>query len=234
MDKLFSIFQELIDFLFPKVSIVSGKMINDGNSNQYLNDDEIFVLNRVTESDLNELKTKTISDESFSLYAFREGDDFSKIIYNLKYAGMKNLGICFGRILGEKMLDIYNLHKCSEYDLLIPVPLFKAKQRERGYNQCEYLCRGMNEKFNLELITDLISRNRNTSTQTKLNRSQRMSNVKNAFSLNMKYPDFLKGKKVILADDVITTGSTINEVIRILKNSGAEKVFACTLAMARD
>jgi len=233
-EKVYSIFNDIVDFIFPKTSIISGNNIRVGNSNQYINDDELFQLGRVTESDLTELKNKTISDESLSIFVFREGDEFSKIIYNLKYSGMKNLGIFLGRIMGDELINKADKIQHNEYDLLIPVPLFNAKQRERGYNQSEYLCKGLYERTKIKLNTDLLIRDRNTNSQTKLNRNHRILNVENAFSISLKHSDLLKDKKVIVVDDVITTGSTINEVIKTLKNSGAGKVFAFTLAMARE
>lgn len=225
---------ELIDFLFPKTCIVSGELIDENNSNPYISDHNLALLNRITEADKLELNDKTDSDFSISLFAFRENDDFSKIIYQLKYAGMKNLGIFLGNLLGEEILRYYGKNNMNSKDILAPVPLFKSKKRERGYNQSEYICKGINEVLNIDFIPDLLIRIKNTNTQTRLNRHQRQKNVKDAFKINDKFKSVIKNGNVFLIDDVITTGSTINEAIKLLKLHRAGVITACTLAMARD
>ncbi|MEP7146960.1 MAG: phosphoribosyltransferase family protein [bacterium] len=219
------------DFIFPKTSIISDERLEENNSNQYISDREICTIPRVTSEDLSELKNKIISDYSLSVFAFRDGDDFSKIIYQLKYGGMKRLGVYLGRFLGEEMKC--NLNNISEYGLLIPVPLFKSKIRERGYNQSDYICKGMNEILCMDFKNDLVKRTRHTTTQTKLTREERMRNMKDAFELNKKFKNKIHGKRIILVDDVVTTGATMNEVIKVLKQNQCGEIIACSLAMAR-
>ncbi|MEO8665466.1 MAG: phosphoribosyltransferase family protein [Ignavibacteria bacterium] len=219
------------DFVFPRTSIISGENIDDANSNQYISDDEINSIPRVTPEDLDELKIKVLSDHCFSVFAFRDGDDFSKIIYQLKYGGMKRLGTFLGRLIGNELRN--NFEPIPEFKLLIPVPLFKTKVRERGYNQSDHICKGMNEILNIEFKSDLILRTRHTITQTKLTREERLLNMKNAFELNEKFRDKIEGKKIIIVDDVVTTGATLNEMINVLKENNCGEILACTLAMAR-
>ncbi len=219
------------DFIFPRTSIISDERLEENNSNQYISDIEISTIPRVTSEDLSELKNKITAEHSFSVFAFRDGDDFSKIIYQLKYGGMKRLGVFLGRMLGEQLKN--NFGNISEFDLLIPVPLFKTKIRERGYNQSDYICRGINEVLFTNYIDDLVKRTRHTITQTKLSREERLKNLKDAFELNKKYKSEVCCKKVILVDDVVTTGATMNEVINVLRENQCGEVIACSLAMAR-
>lgn len=224
----------IIDFIFPKSSIISGKPLDEFNSNNYLSEDEISLLKTVTSSDLADLSNKLISDHSFSHFAFYEGDNFSKIIYQLKYGGMKKLGVFMGELLGKKLEEYFLNSDLPEFDYIIPVPLFKTKYRERGYNQADYICSGLSKVLHTGFRNDIIKRIRHTKSQTMLNRDERMENVKGAFVFNEKYSYEISGKKVIIVDDVATTGSTINEVIKVIRQYTKSEVMGCTLAMARD
>ncbi len=226
-------FNALIDFVFPKLSIISGERLPDENSNQYISDTEINLISRVTDADLVNLSEKVMSDYSFSVFAFREKDDFSKIIYELKYGGMKRLGVYLGELLGDSLKNYFEEINIGEFELIIPVPLHKTKLRERGYNQSDYICKGIKNKLNIKVFTDLVKRVRHTSTQTKLSREERIKNMKDAFEINEKYKHVIEGRKIIVVDDVVTTGSTINEVVKVLRFNGCGDLLACVLAMAR-
>ena len=226
-------FNALIDFIFPKTSIISDERIDENNSNRYLKDEEVLSLSKVTDEDLDELNNKVTADLSFSFFAFREGDEFSKIVYQLKYGGMKQLGIFLGELAVKGLKLKFEKEILNEFELIIPVPLYKTKYRERGYNQSDYICTGINRYLDIKFVPDLVKRLRYTSTQTKLTREQRIDNMKDAFELNKKYKDQIYGKSIIVVDDVVTTGSTMNEVIKVLKDNGCGEVMGCTVAMAR-
>ena len=188
----------------------------------------------MTPKDLEDLSFKLNSLYCFTHIAFYENDDFSKIIYQLKYGGMKNAGVFLGELLGKelkKYLDNYDIEK---FDYIIPVPLYKTKLRERGYNQSDYICKGLNNVLKIEFKPDVLKRVRHTITQTKLHRSDRIDNVRDAFTLNEKYKKDLSGKRIIVVDDVVTTGSTLNESVKVLKENSVNCIMACTVAMARD
>ncbi len=223
----------VLDFIFPRVSIVSDKSLDEKNSNQYIGDDELNLLDIVGKNDLLDLKSKIISEDSFSLFAFREGDEFSKIIYQLKYGGMKRLGIFLGNLVGQKLEKYLRNNTVMKYEVLIPVPLFLTKFRERGYNQTDFICKGMNEKLGIQFLPHIIKRTRHTSSQTKLSREERIENIKDAFIVEIKFTEVICGRDLILVDDVITTGSTMNEAIKVLKKNGSGNILACSLAMAR-
>jgi ComF family protein len=140
---------------------------------------------------------------------------------------MKSIGKVFGRELGGRIAGLK-----EEFHLVIPVPLHKAKHRERTYNQSDYICCGINEITGIPVIENCLKRVRYTESQTRLDFSQRAANVKDAFRLNKKYTEGIKGKNIILADDLITTGSTILECARILKSAGCGKLLACSIAVA--
>jgi ComF family protein len=165
---------------------------------------------------------------AFSLYWFIEGTEIQYILHSMKYEKMKSIGRHFGRIIGEEIGRRFP----GEYDFAVPVPLHKSKLRERTYNQSDYICRGIGETLTVKPTVDCLKRTRYTKTQTKLSIDEREENVRNAFTVNPKFIDVIKGKNVILVDDVITTGSTILECARVLKSSGCGEVIICSIALA--
>jgi len=111
----------------------------------------------------------------------------------------------------------------------VPVPLHPARQRERGFNQASLLAELLSAQTSIP-VKPLLERTRYTTTQTALDRSERMENLHNAFRLR-KNAD-VRGWRVLLVDDVLTTGSTLNECARILKRASAFSVHAATAARA--
>ena len=141
---------------------------------------------------------------------------------------MKSIGKVFGAKIGEEILSIFP----DKYNYAVPVPLHKSKLRERTYNQSDYICRGISKELNIKPLEKCLARTRYTKTQTKLSITEREENVRGAFALNPKYGDLIKGKNIILVDDVITTGSTILECARVLKENGCGEVTVCSIALA--
>lgn len=228
-----NLISNFIDFLYPKTSLISGERIDDENSNEFINDSELNSLSHVTPADLKDLSIKTDSDFSYSYFTFYENDDFSKLIYMLKYSGMKKLGEFLGEISGAGLKTFIEDELNTGFDYIIPVPLFSTKLRERGYNQSEYISRGVSRVTGIRLIPDLVARVRHTTTQTKLSREERIKNVRNAFEINPVDSEKIKGKKIIIADDVVTTGSTMNELVKVLKVADASDILCFSIAMAR-
>ena len=114
------------------------------------------------------------------------------------------------------------------FDMIVPVPLFHARRRERGFNQSAVLARELGRLIDCKTMPGMLRRIRPTTTQTNLTAPQRLSNVKNAF-LSGKSKQ-LAGRRVLLVDDVMTTGATVNACARALKKGGAETVHVLTVA----
>lgn len=114
-------------------------------------------------------------------------------------------------------------------DVIVPVPLFPAKKRERGFNQSEILANQIGEKWGLPVLPKNLCRIRWTEPQSELNHVQREKNIKGAFKLKNK--NFIEGKNVLLVDDIVTTGATVNECSKVLRRDGKVKnVFVLSLA----
>ncbi len=117
----------------------------------------------------------------------------------------------------------------AQFDVIVPVPLHPAKQRQRGFNQAELLARSLSARSGLP-VELAMERVRFTETQTAFDRSERMENLHNAFRLRQGRD--VRGSRVLLVDDVLTTGSTLSECARVLKRAGASCVYAATAARA--
>ena len=156
-------------------------------------------------------------------------DYYQKLIHRFKYDKKIPLGKYLAQSLGKIVEQERDFVNC---DLVIPVPLHPARYRERGFNQSEILAQGISQTMNLPLEKEILKRKKNTKDQTYLNAQQRAENVRGAFVITQ--PEKIKDKKVILVDDVITTGATLNECARMLQKAGAKVIFAVTLAVVVD
>lgn len=223
--------EDIKDFFFPKICIISNKKIKPGNSNDFIADEVFSQLEKLKPDEVIEIRKKVNSDYFNSFLAFRKENSVQTLIHYLKFKGFTKIGIFLGNYYGKEYAKIFQ--KIKEYDILCPVPLYKTKVRERGYNQSEYICTGLNGILNLNQINDLVIRTRHTKSQTNLKYFERLSNVKDAFSINEKYKKTLEGKKVLVIDDVVTTGATINEVIKTIREENVSEISALTIASAR-
>jgi competence protein ComFC len=156
-------------------------------------------------------------------------DYYKKLIHRFKYDRKIPLGNRLAQSLGQAVAQDEDFANC---DLVIPVPLHRARHRERGFNQSEILAEGVSQAIDLPLVKEILKRKKNTKDQTYLNAQQRAENVRDAFVVIQ--PEKVKDKKVILVDDVITTGATLNECARMLEKAGAKRIFAVTLAVVVD
>ena len=120
----------------------------------------------------------------------------------------------------------------EEYDIIVPVPMYKAKLKQRGFCQTTLIAKNLAEFTGKPVSTDNLVRKRNTPAMSGLDEDSRKQNVKNAFGI-ADAEEFL-GKRVLLLDDVLTTGSTADECAYQLKRAGAEKVFLAVFASAAD
>jgi ComF family protein len=148
-------------------------------------------------------------------------------IHHLKYQNFKILANRIGSFMADRL---NKLNIPIDKTILLPVPLHKTRTRERGYNQSALLCTVIAVETSLNYNEKILKRIRYTQSQTKLNARERAKNVENAFKVT--YPEQISNKLVILVDDVITTGSTMNECAKELVNNGAEDVYLLSAVKA--
>lgn len=220
--------KDIIEFIFPRTCVISGERILSGNSNSYIDDSVLNLLERATAGDLHGLSCRLEADESLSVFRYYEDCELSKAIHLMKYRGFWKIGEMFGEILGRCLASETRFSN----EKIIPVPLHRARLRERGYNQSIHISRGVSRVCGGNVYERAVIRTRNTETQTKLNREERTLNVDRAFDLNHRKSAEIRGGTFLIIDDIITTGATVNEITRLLKMHGAVRVVAASIAVA--
>lgn len=150
-----------------------------------------------------------------------------ELIHSFKYGGNLALGERLGRLMAEHE---YPSFRIRDYSLILPVPLHPRRLRQRGYNQSVILAREISKRNGVAMNFRALRRIVDTDSQTGLKKKERRSNIRHAFSL--PDPEAIRGRRVLLVDDVYTTGSTLGECARVLLDGGVEAVGALTLARA--
>lgn len=163
-----------------------------------------------------------------SYFYYYKGSDYCRILYRLKYHHCKEIGEVMGRCMAA---GIQASTFFKGIDLIVPVPLHKKKLRLRGYNQCEWIAKGISAVTGIPVNTSGLIRTVNNSTQTKKSARERWENVQNIFSV-VSSGDFAD-KHILLIDDVLTTGATLYACATALKELEGVKVSILTLAVAR-
>ncbi len=162
-----------------------------------------------------------------SLYYFQKGGKVQSLIHQFKYKGKTDIGNYLGKVLGRQLC---NQPLWEPIDAIVPVPLHRKKQHLRGYNQSEIFGQGISKEFRRPLLTGNLVRITKTDTQTRKSRFNRWTNVETVFHVNN--PEAYRGRNILLIDDVITTGSTLESCIRLLKEIPGTRVWVATIAMA--
>ncbi len=158
---------------------------------------------------------------------FNRSGVVQRMLHRLKYKGDLDLGIELGRMMARDLKDSIRF---SDVDALLPVPLHQQKEHKRGYNQSQVLVNGMMDVLQVPCVNDLLVRRERTSSQTKRGRLARWHNVKEAFHL--KNVESLRGRHVLLVDDVVTTGATIESCALALAAVPDVKISLYTAAVA--
>lgn len=158
----------------------------------------------------------------FSLLNYQRGNQTQNLLHQLKYHKKTKLGFHFGKILGEQIPGN------TAVDLILPVPLHPKKQRLRGFNQSTVIAKGIAEKLEVPVVEKVLKRNEFNLSQTKFSKYDRWENVRQIFTV--KQEKALENKHVLLVDDVLTTGATIESCVRELLNVKNCSVSIATLA----
>lgn len=167
------------------------------------------------------LKKKPFFDDSVSVFSYEE--EIVGLTHQLKFHD--NLAV--SRLFGSWLVDAV-VPKMDKPDCLLPVPLHKRRLRQRGFNQSIEISRSLKKAWDIPVETKLVRRVRETQSQTGLDAKQRRRNIRGAFEVCSK----INYNHVVIVDDVVTTGSTVNELARILKRHGVKKVSVFSIARA--
>lgn len=230
---LINVFSDLYNTFFPRKCVSCGKnldkseqqickkCLNSLPETQFLNDSKNPVFQKFW--------GRVNIEFAFSMYYFHKQSVIQHLLHHIKYKGRNELAYVLGKSLGQKIKNTTHFKSC---DLIIPVPLHPDKEKKRGYNQSEWVAKGIAECLNIPVNTDLLLRHINSKSQTRKNRKERWENVRKAFAI--KTNDALAYQHALLIDDVITTGATLEACTTLLINELNLKVSIASLAYASD
>ena len=164
---------------------------------------------------------------AYSQFYFSKEFLIQHLIHQLKYKGDTKIGFYLGEIMGKTLLKNTRF---SSVEALIPLPLYADKEHKRGYNQATVICNGMSSVMNIPVLNGAVIRQHATETQTRKHRTERWENVKSSFKVAK--PGQLSGKHLLLVDDVVTTGATLEACGNVILQTENVKLSIATLAYA--
>ena len=213
-------FENIVHLLYPRICAGCGSdliSINNVICGECMNEIPLTGFYMHQSNPVEKIFRGRIPVVTASAYAyFSKNSVVQHLLHSLKYASNKEAGIYMGRLIGRKL-------KSCEWNndlyALIPLPLHSGKQKKRGYNQAEMICKGISSEINLPVLNDVIIRSKNTDSQTHKTRMERWNNIESKFELKKR--DGIMNKHVLLVDDVITTGATLEACgSELLKTEG--------------
>jgi len=227
----FNPFVDFIDLMFPDLCVVCGINLHK-NEHQLC----LLCLHDIPKTNYHLIPDNPIEKRFWgkvpiyratSYFFFQKGSSFQKLLHILKYQGNKEIGELMGKYAAIDLMDSPDF---TSIDLIIPVPLHPQKYKSRGYNQSEWIGKGISEILNKPLDITTLLRVRENTSQTKKSVFERFENTEGIFELSDT--TVLEGKHVLLIDDVLTTGSTLEACVRALLETNGIKISIFTLAVA--
>lgn len=219
----------MLDLLFPRRCVVCGQSsayicFACANEIQYLKTPVCLKCGKITKNG----EFCSTCRSKYHLYGIIYSTTYDcapvkELLHHLKYNGIVEIGELLGDILAARLIGRLPFKNM----VVVPVPLFRKREQQRGYNQAELIARRLSKRLNLPGGLAL-ERIKNTSTQVGLHKKERELNVAGDFKCIDS--ELITGKVVILVDDVVTTGSTMNECAAVLKAAGAKKVIGAAVA----
>ena len=224
-------YNDLINIFFPPVCVSCGEVLNHHDhfvcikclihlprTNFHLDEK-----NKVAQAFWGRVKI----EKATSYFFFNKGSDYQRLIHDLKYHGNYELGVYLAKSYAQ---EIIRSGFFRSIDCIVPVPLHRKKLKKRGYNQCLAIAEGMAEVTNMPFLNHNLIRTEYNETQTHKGRYDRWENVELIFSVLQ--PQAFEGKHVLLVDDVVTTGATLEACAQQILQSENSKVSILTLAYA--
>ncbi len=231
MNKMPDYLDNFLELIYPSQCITCGERLNSQEKYVCMNCWMDMPVSRFKDETGNKVAQlfwgRVPIEFATSYFQYRKGSRYQKLIYSIKYKGLKELGLEAGKRFGDFLL---HNGATDSIDIIIPVPLHKRKQKKRGFNQSEWIASGIASVLQKPVVTGNLFRLVYTATQTRKNRYERWQNVEGIFGL--RHPEALSGKHVLLVDDVVTTGSTLEACACELVKVQGIKISIATLAYA--
>ncbi|NDV65681.1 ComF family protein [Bacteroides sp. 224] len=165
-----------------------------------------------------------------AFFFYQKGSEYNQLLHQLKYKGYKEIGEAIGRVLATEIQSSGDFF--HSIDVVIPIPLHSRKKKKRGYNQSEWIAKGISNITGIPMDTVSVVREKDTDTQTRKSRMARWENVEGIFRLID--PDGFQGKHVLLVDDVLTTGATMEACAEVFNEVSGVRVSVLGVGLARD
>lgn len=166
---------------------------------------------------------------AFAFFLFRKGGKVQHLLHALKYSNHPEIGVTLGEVYGE---ELHQANYGEKFNVIVPVPLHASRKRKRGYNQSEEFAKGLSKSLKIPFSGDALERITKTETQTRKTKLKRWQNVNAVFRL--KEHDQIANQHVLLVDDVITTGATIEACAQVLLDSGCSSISIASIAYAEE
>jgi len=224
-------FNDFFNLLFPDLCVVCGKNLLKAEQHICFN-----CLHAIPKTNYH-LEVNNLIEKRFwgkasvyrgtAFFFFQKGSPFQKLLHALKYKGNKEIGVVLGKYAAADLLDSSDF---SSIDVIVPVPLHLKRYKKRGYNQSECIAEGLSAILEKPIDISTLRRVRENTTQTKKSVYERYENTEGIFELMNK--NAFSGKHVLLVDDVLTTGSTLEACIQALLEAEAITISIFTLAVA--
>lgn len=229
-----NILNDIRDFFFPRICVCCGKLLSSQEEGICISCMSSLPGTGILNTPENEMERRFWGiypvERATTLYYYARGGSVADILHGMKYYGRKRLCRHMGHIMGTELLDTGFF---DGIDCIIPVPLHKRRLRDRGYNQSELLAEGISDIISVPVITDAMIRTHNNTTQTHKSAFERWENTEGLFKVTEKACS-LRGKHILLIDDVLTTGATISACLDVLKTVDSIKISVVTLAWAKS
>jgi ComF family protein len=164
---------------------------------------------------------------AMAMFKFSKSGRVQALLHALKYRNQPALGVMLGNVYGDRLLAA---DMAKAFDLIIPIPLHESRKRKRGYNQSAKFAEGLSQKLGVQFSDDLIERRIKTATQTRKTKLKRWQNVTDVFHVSRQ--DQIAGKNVLLVDDVVTTGATLEACGNYLIEAGCSSLSVACIAEA--
>jgi len=225
-------FKAIIDLFFPKVCYACHKVLNDYEEDLCTNcRNELPVTNFHFNGDNNVLKVfyaRVKVENGTALFRFEKKGLVQQLIHSLKYKGQESIGVFLGDWLGG---ELKTLKEYIEIDMVIPVPLHKNKLKKRGYNQVAKFAQHIATALNAQYVDNVLLKVTNTQSQVLKNRFARWTNNEELFTL--QNTSAIANKHILLVDDLITTGATMEACINVLNQAENVKISVASMAIAQ-
>ncbi len=230
--RICQLFTDAVDFFYPTHCISCHSIVSSK---------DVFCLYCATKCKAtdhfkiqnNETKARTLLRVdvrwSAALFTYVKHGHVQKAIHMIKYGGRKDIAIKWGKLFGENYLSAVGRELA---DVIIPIPVHYKRRRKRGYNQSEVFAKGISLITGIKIINNLLVKQSNQITLTQQSRESRFLQVRESFALSKK--NSLQGKIVLLVDDVLTTGATIEAAVEKLNGSGCKEIDLGFIALAKN